>query len=207
MGRGYFLTSTQHTDVHWTGRLTNDTISHPLNHVTLPITSTHASQWIGSSHLLNHVAFTSAHVELDRPLASQLLMAGIPGYGIRSHIYSDRSSPSRLLYHIKGATKEEYMPQRWNVNGEQSEQLLQVRERFSAIVERFEVSSHELREAFVTRNLPPHLTDKAPKKGTKYRTGLFESRITKGFCAIRDSISWGIAGGFVGRGAGFVRFS
>jgi len=113
---------------------------------------------------------------------------------------------SRLLYHIKGATKEEYMPQRWNVNGEQSEQLLQVRERFSAIVERFEVSSHELREAFVTRNLPPHLTDKAPKKGTKYRTGLFESRITKGFCAIRDSISWGIAGGFVGRGAGFVGF-
>ena len=30
-----------------------------------------------------------------------------------------------------------------------------VRERFSAIVERFEVSRHKLREAFVPRNLPP----------------------------------------------------
>ena len=200
MGRVYFLTSTQHPDVHGTGRLTNDTISHPLNHVTLPITSTHASQWIGSSHLLNHVAFTSAHVELDRPLASQLLMAGIPGYGIRSHIYSDRSSPSRLLYHIKGATKEEYMPQRWNVNGEQSEQLLQVRERFSAIVERFEVSSHELREAFVTRNLPPILQIRPQKRAQNTGQAFSSHESRKAFVQFVTPFRGALLGGSWGGG-------
>ena len=65
-------------------------------------------------------------------------MAGTRTY----HNYLNRvwtSLVSQLLYHTKGTTKEEYMPQRRNVNGEQSEQLLQVRKRFSAIVERFEV--------------------------------------------------------------------
>ena len=131
-------------------------------------------------------------------------MAGTRTY----HNYLNRvwtSLVSQLLYHTKGTTKEEYMPQRRNVNGEQSEQLLQVRERFSAIVERFEVSSHELREAFVTRNLPPILQIRPQKRAQNTEQAFSRHKTREAFVQFVTPFRGGvgISGGFVGYCWGF----
>ena len=75
-----------------------------------------------------------------------------------------------------------------------------VRERFSAIVERFEVSSHELREAFVTRNLPPILQIRPQKRAQNTGQAFSSHESRKAFVQFVTPFHGALLGGSWGGG-------